>query len=172
MKKTENANQYSNFTESHDYYFSELVTVTSPNDQAQPIQTSSLDRGNRVHVFWPHGNTVNSGTIKHLQRDGQVTVLCDDGQNERLDMNSENRRYEEEGSTTFGINASSGQNKEFRSIMNEEPNELQRLFHESGNKPFLRFRAQGFEQYVLATAYKSEEDNLQKLLSLPINEVP
>lgn len=49
-------------------------------------QTSKrVNRGDQVLVLWPEDNSHYPGTVKHLHRDGQVTVFYDDGDREKLD---------------------------------------------------------------------------------------
>lgn len=54
-----------------------------------------------------------------------------------------------------------------------EPEELKRMFNHFGNKPFLKFQAQGFQQYVISNAYKLEEEAFSKTVKvIPKSDVP
>ena len=52
-------------------------------------QPHRFNLGERLMVYWPDDDTNYAGTVKNLHRDGSVTVLYDDGQTERLNMDSE-----------------------------------------------------------------------------------
>lgn len=47
-----------------------------------------------------------------------------------------------------------------------DPNVLESLFDYFGNKPFMRFQAQGFDQYVFENAYRKEEDEFVKIVEM------
>lgn len=47
-----------------------------------------------------------------------------------------------------------------------EPHELNRMFQFFGNTPFLKFQAQGFEQYVFLSAYKQEQESFLKSVKI------
>ena len=54
-----------------------------------------------------------------------------------------------------------------------EPTVLKEMQHYFGNKSFLKFQAQGFDQYPLTKAYQKDEESFIKTVkSIPINEVP
>lgn len=59
------------------------------------------------------------------------------------------------------------------SVKNMEPQELERMFNFFANKPFLRFQAQGFETFMITSAYKQEEESFLKTVKLvSIEDVP
>ena len=94
-------------------------------------------------------------------------------------MNEETWKLECDDNSDTNISGSSGissnkQNKNAeQTIIDSEPQELERMCEYFGNKPFLRFQAQGFEQCVLSKAYKAEEDEFIKTVEIvPKDKVP
>lgn len=99
-------------------------------------------------------------------------MLYDDGENEKLSMANETWKFESTEVDENTLTASTGASSTL-TVTNTEPNELGRMFEFFGNKPFMKFQAQGFEQFVLSKAYKSEEDVLLKTVEvIPREKVP
>lgn len=60
-------------------------------------------------------------------------------------------------------NGQTVENYEFRDA---EHSELTRVLDHFGNKAFLKYQAQGFEQFLILKAYDTEEQNFMKTLSV------
>lgn len=72
---------------SEDADFSETCSTMAVQDSTIP------GRGDRVQMFWPLDDTYYSGTIKTTHKNGEVTVLYDDGIKERLQMDNKVWKY-------------------------------------------------------------------------------
>lgn len=127
---------------------------SSPSDKNS--DRWSFIRSDRLKVFWPEDQQFYCGTVKHLHRNGEITVLYDDGEDEHLNMDKEIWKFDLSIATAC---ASTGQafNEIHENITDAEPAELKCMIKVFGNKSFLKHQAQGFEQYVLEKAYKAEE---------------
>ena len=139
----------------------------SDSCSALEVQDSKIPtRGDRVQIFWPLDDTYYGGTIKSMHQNGEVTVLYDDGMKERLEMGNEVWKYDNLATTAnTGIIKEAQENTETK-VEDMEPHELNRMFQFFGNKPFLKFQAQGFEQYILSAAYKKEEESFLKTVKI------
>lgn len=125
---------------------------------------STVNRGDRIMVYWPDDKLHYPGTVSTLHRDGHVTVLYDDGEKERLRLGDERWNYE-----PTNISALSS----FVTNIDQEPIELQRMMDHFRNKPFMRHQAQGFEQFPLVKSYRIEKDTfLKTVYTVPNSEVP
>ena len=91
-------------------------------------------------AYWPEDGTHYAGSVKHLNRDGCVTVLHDDGNTEKLNMVSEVQHY---GNTNNddSVTARNGRTTDAPSVVDTEAAELQKMKY-SRSKPFLRHQAQ------------------------------
>lgn len=136
-------------------------------------QSKKVARGDHIEVFWPLDDTYYSGVVKHLHQNGEVTVLYNDGAKERLQMDKEIWKHCCNAATANAVGAKDKESSSEYTVKNMEPYELQRMYNFFGNKPFLRFQAQGFEQYVITSAYKQEEESFLKTVKLvPKEKVP
>ena len=105
-----------------------------------------------------------------MHNNGEVTVLYDDGQKERLNMDAELWHFENE---THNVSANSGTMVTAPVIDDKEPVVLQRMLAHFGNKTFLHHEAQGFEQFALVKAYMHEEDSFTKTVKIvPRDKLP
>lgn len=145
-----------------------------PHTSNENPSTESISRGDRVQIFWPDDQKFYAGTVKHMHRDGFITVIYDDGERERLNFDNEIWRNE---STTDSVCASSAQvdsvDLDLETVKDIEPMELKKMADYFGNKTFLKHQAQGFEQFVLHKAYDAEEAVFLKTVKIvPRGDVP
>ena len=168
--KTSNACSDADFSESSPHSSTTSSTNAVTTTEKNPPKVT---RGDRVKVYWPEDRQNYPGVVKTLHHDGQVTILYDDGETERLNMDNEDWDYEDQQST---VSASSGAIRESAStgdssteaplVTDTEPIELKKLLEHFGNKSFLKHQAQGFEQYVIVNAYNAEEENFIKTVKV------
>lgn len=63
-------------------------------------------------------------------------------------------------------------NQQNLQIKDVKPDILSEIFNHYGNKPFLKFLTQGFEQFVFTNAYDNDEEALYKTVeNVPKDEV-
>jgi len=88
-----------------------------------------------------------------LHHDGQIKVLYDDGEKERLELDNKIWMYE---SSTDAVTASSGAVKSDNLyVTGTETAVLASVVKHFGNEIFLTHQAQGFEQFPLVKAQKN-----------------
>lgn len=80
---------------------SDLSVASNINNDTTTL-AAELDRGYRFMVYWPIDKRYYAGTTNNIHRDGNVTVLYDDGAKERLNTDNKKLRYE-------SLHVSSGQ---------------------------------------------------------------
>lgn len=124
------------------------------------------DVGDSIEVFWPIDNQYYIGTVAEISDENVYTVHYDDSDIEHLpDMSKENWRF----SSSAMLQAMSAST----SVTSTEEETLNKMLDHFGNKPFLRYRAQGFPSFPLLNAYKAEEDEFKKTVKkVPIEDVP
>lgn len=122
--------------------------------------------GDSIKVFWPLDNQYYNGTVANISDNNVFTISYDDGEVEELpDMSKENWRF----SSSAMLHAMSATNL----VVSNEGEILNQLLEYFGNKPFLRYRAQGFPTFPLLNAYNSGEEDFKKTVkTVPIDEVP
>lgn len=103
------------------------------------------------------------GTVKHPHRDGQVTVLYNDGDRERFNFEIETWNH----AASLSANTPTVSNKiEKMKMVDNEPDMLEKLMVHFGNKSFMKKEYHGFEQYVLQKAYDAEEGSFLKTVPI------
>lgn len=138
-----------------------LVNSNNNDDQLSTSNVEDIDltirdnvneplMGENVAIFWPLDNTYYPGTVTAIE-DGISTILYEDGEIEVLNMSDETWKYQEDKDTVASASSST---LELQSNEQEILSQLSKFF---GNKPFLRFQCQGFEQFPLINAYRKEE---------------
>lgn len=78
VRKQENKNDVQIVSEDADFSGSGSIMNSKQNKQ--------VERGDRIEGFWPLDDKYYSGMVKHMHKNGEVTVLYDDGERERLKM--------------------------------------------------------------------------------------
>lgn len=90
---------------------------------------------------------------------------------DRLNLNSEAWKFIESDDIVV-VNFGNSKNTDLQ-MRNIDPDIPKLMFQHFGNKTFLEFQAQGFDQSVLVSAHKKEEDTFFKPVKLvPKNDVP
>lgn len=89
------------------------------------LKASTVSRGDLVMVYWPAEKVHYGETVKTLHRNGGVTVLYDDGENERLDLGDEEWHHE---NPVFPAHSSFVRN------IDQNPKEILRLLDHFCNK--------------------------------------
>lgn len=122
--------------------------------------------GDSIEVFWPLDNQYYNGTVENISDNNVFTINYDDGEVENIpDMSKENWRF----SSSAMLHEISATNL----VVSNESEILNQLLDFFGNKPFLRYRAQGFPTFPLLNAYNSEEEDFKKTVkTVPIELVP
>jgi len=143
--------------EDADFLDSNQSTLTKTAESSHANSPSAnVRRGERVMIYWPVDDSQYASTVKHLHRDGEITVLYDDGEIERLNFDNEVWRYE---TSHDAVPASSGAvSGGAPKVIDAEPDVLEKMLHNFGNKTFFKHQAQGFEQFPLVKAYDAEEE--------------
>lgn len=117
-------------------------------------------------MFWPLDDQFYPGTVHSEEEDGRLNIHYDDGGIENLDMSKEVWKFNDT------ISASSASTQTELQVTSTENSVLASMLEHFGNKPFLRHHAQGFDQYLLVNAYKTEEDTFLKTVRpVPHTEV-
>lgn len=94
-----------------------------------------------------------------MHRDGKVTLNYDDGDYKRLHLYNEQLYFENNEAT---ISGNSRYVSKVPHVSDAEPIVLNQMDEHFGNKPFHKFQAQGFEQFVLVKAFKKEGETFLK----------
>lgn len=146
-------------------YISEYADFSGSGSPQQSIKPA-LEKGDQVEVFWSLDDMFYSGMVKTIHKNGEITILYDDGVKERLDMEKEKWNYSRNTTTANSGAMSDGKDRSEHEVTDIAHLELNRMFQFFGNKPFLKFQAQGFEQFLLQAAYKDEEQSFLKTVEV------
>lgn len=144
--------------------YDKLSLVPSANERSAP---SSLIPavGDKVEVFWPQDHQYYHGFVAEEQ-DGMKTVVYDDGGIESLNFENETWRFASSANIR-SIVASS------LTLLTDTTDTLAAMFSHFGNKPFLKFQAQAFPEYVLSNAYNAEELDFKRTVKpVSLAEIP
>ena len=125
-------------------------------------------KGDHISVYWSDDDQFYPGTIQTCHRNGEFTVLYDDGDRERLNLSEEQWKFTSTADASTACVSSHAMSA--NDIGQEELLRMKKYF---GNKPFLKHQAQGFEQFSLVNSYRDEEATFLKTVSVvPRSEVP
>ena len=129
------------------------------NDETLPIS------GDRISIFWPIDNRYYTGTVQSVESDGIRVVHYDDDDVEKLNLSTENWKYD----ATVSASTSGFSN----TLQSNEQEVLSDMLSALGNRSFLRHQAQAFDQSVIVNAYNKEEENfVANVKIVPRSSVP
>lgn len=135
--------------------FSESPDAANDSDFSAD-RSNSPSVGDRVDVLWDEDNAVYPGTVHSESDDGRMDIHYDHGDIETADMttvqwNHSNPLAGNSGNVTTDLQ-----------VISSEHAVLSAMLEHFGNKPFLKYRAQGFDQYPLVNSYTVEEETFLK----------
>lgn len=120
--------------------------------------------GARIEVLWPDDDAFYPGVIEKITDGGQHVVSYDDGEHETLKMAEENWRPCDTIEANF---------TNFPTLKSVSPSVLCEMHEALGNKPLLLNHGQSFPQYVMYSAYETEEAEFKKhVRCVPIASIP
>lgn len=122
--------------------------------------------GYHIDVHWPIDDNFYSVTVTNVDDQGSHEFQYNDGHQETPQMDEETWRF----SNTVKSNSSSMTTQNLGSSKQEC---LRSLFDKFGKKSFKLHRTQGFEQFPLYNAYRSEQESfLKKFRMIPSEQLP
>lgn len=111
--------------------------------------------GERIDVLWPLHNTYFSEIVSEIP-ERMHKIEYDDGDEETLAMSNETWRFSTPiESLTAAFNGS-------LQLQSTDQSDLQSLFDNFGNRPFMAYRSQGFPSYLIHIYYTEEEEVFKK----------
>lgn len=123
--------------------------------------------GDRISVYWPLDDQYYSGTVNSIDPNGSHVIHYDDDEIETLNLSNESWKFVSTNSVVASTTAFN------RVLESNEQEVLGDIFESFGNRSFLRYQAQSFDQAVLYNSYKKEEsDFLRNVKIVPRSSVP
>lgn len=103
-----------------------------------------------IEVFWPLDNIYYKGEVSDVDDGWKHTIQYDDGDQEKLDLSTE----------TWKISTVTANSIAHPALLQRNTKQvLAEMFRHLGNKSFMKFHAQGHEQYPLINDYRQEDEH-------------
>lgn len=132
------------------------------SDFSSPQHTPSI--GDRIEVYWPLDDKFYPGEVRKITRGGKYTVVYDDNEKEKIDIDKERWRFAAPLTAASSIPMT---------LKSSEQELLQSMMKVLGQRPFLLHHAQGFDQSAMVKAYRLEEEQyLRTVKVIPRPQVP
>lgn len=120
-----------------------------------------------ISVFWPFNDHLFPGTIHSEEEYGRLNLHYDDSDRVTLYVSNEVWKFNEP------ISANYSSTKTELKVTSTDKSVQSSMLEHFFNKQLLRHHAQGFGQYMLVNAYKTEEETFLKTFRpVPHSEVP
>ena len=143
----------------------EVVTFDTEDDESL---TRTPEIGDYIDVYWPLDEQYYTGKISSISTEGEHNIDYTDGDKECLSLKNETWKF-----TADETLQSNNLNLTTHSLTSNAEAVISSYLQVFGQRPFMKFQAQGLPLYPLINSYQLEEDSFIKTVKLVhVSDVP